>query len=37
LFISLRDAKLEPTDFFQQSPTLDDVFFKLTSTATEEK
>jgi ABC-2 type transport system ATP-binding protein len=31
LFIRLRDAKLEPTDFSQQIPTLDDVFFKLTS------
>lgn len=30
LFIRLRDAKLEPTDFSQQVPTLDDVFFKLT-------
>lgn len=31
LFIRLRDAKLEPTDFSQKIPTLDDVFFKLTS------
>jgi len=30
LFIRLRDAKLEPTDFSQHVPTLDDVFFKLT-------
>lgn len=30
LFIHLRDAKLEPIDFSQQVPTLDDVFFKLT-------
>jgi len=30
LFIHLRDAKLEPTSFSQQIPTLDDVFFKLT-------
>jgi ABC-2 type transport system ATP-binding protein len=37
LFIRLRDAKLEPTDFSQQIPTLDDVFFKLTSTKKEEK
>jgi ABC-2 type transport system ATP-binding protein len=37
LFICLRDAKLEPTDFSQQIPTLDDVFFKLTSNKTEEK
>jgi len=31
LFIHLRDAKIEPADFSQQVPTLDDVFFKLTS------
>jgi len=31
LFIRLRDAKLEPASFAQQVPTLDDVFFKLTS------
>ncbi len=37
VFIRLRDAKLEPTDFSQQIPTLDDVFFKLTSNKTEEK
>ena len=37
VFIRLRDAKLEPTDFSQQIPTLDDVFFKLTSTKREEK
>jgi ABC-2 type transport system ATP-binding protein len=37
LFIRLRDAKLEPTDFSQQVPTLDDVFFKLTSHKQEEK
>ncbi len=30
LFIKLRDARLEPTDFSQRVPTLDDVFFKLT-------
>lgn len=30
IFTRLRDAKLEPTDFSQQVPTLDDVFFKLT-------
>lgn len=30
LFVQLRDAKLEPVDFAQQVPTLDDVFFKLT-------
>lgn len=37
VFIRLRDAKLEPTDFSQQMPTLDDVFFKLTSSTSEEK
>jgi ABC-2 type transport system ATP-binding protein len=37
LFIQLRDAKLEPTDFSQQVSTLDDVFFKLTGTKKEEK
>lgn len=37
LFISLRDAQLEPTDFAQQVATLDDVFFKLTSKNKEEK
>jgi ABC-2 type transport system ATP-binding protein len=37
LFIRLRDAHLEPADFSQQVPTLDDVFFKLTSNKKEEK
>lgn len=37
LFIRLRDAKLEPTDFSQQVPTLDDVFFKLTGNKKEDK
>ncbi len=36
VFIRLRDANLEPIDFSQQLPTLDDVFFKLTRTTTEE-
>lgn len=31
LFIRLRDAQLEPTDFAQQAPTLDDAFLALTS------
>ena len=31
VFIRLRDASLTPSDFAQQLPTLDDVFFKLTS------
>ncbi len=37
LFMCLRDAKVEPTDFAQQVPTLDDVFFKLTGNKKEEK
>jgi ABC-2 type transport system ATP-binding protein len=37
LFALLRDVKLEPTDFSQQVPTLDDVFFKLTAKNKEEK
>ena len=37
LFVCLRDAKVEPDDFAQQNPTLDDVFFKLTGKKEEEK
>ena len=37
LFIRLRDAKLEPSDFSQHVPTLDDVFFKLTGNNKEEQ
>lgn len=37
LFVRLRDAKLEPTTFAQQVPTLDDVFFKLTGKTTKEE
>jgi len=37
LFIRLRDAHIEPSDFSQKVPTLDDVFFKLTSTKRGEK
>ena len=37
LFIRLRDAKVEPTDFSQQEPTLDDVFFKLTGKTNKEE
>lgn len=29
LFIQLRDAHIEPTEFAQKPPTLDDVFFKI--------
>jgi ABC-2 type transport system ATP-binding protein len=35
VFVRLRDANIEATDFFQQIPSLDDVFFKLTSHDTE--
>lgn len=31
LFIQLRDAHIEPADFSQKLPTLDDVFFKIIS------
>lgn len=31
IFIRFRDVKLEPTDFEQLTPTLDDAFFMLTS------
>ena len=37
LFIQLRDAKIEPSDFSQKVPTLDDVFFKLTGNKKEEE
>lgn len=30
LFIQLRDARIEPAEFAQKIPTLDDVFFKIT-------
>ena len=29
LFIQLRDARIEPSEFAQKMPTLDDVFFKI--------
>ena len=29
LFIRLKDGGIEPTGFVRQSPTLDDVFFKI--------
>lgn len=31
IFVKLRDANIEPEDFSQTSPTLDDVFFKITN------
>lgn len=37
LFVRLRDAKIEPASFSQQVPTLDDVFFKLTTKNTPNK
>lgn len=37
LFIQLRDAHIEPTEFTQKVPTLDDVFFKLTGDKKEDK
>ena len=36
LFIRLRDAQIEPAEFSQRVPTLDDVFFKLTRDGKEE-
>jgi ABC-2 type transport system ATP-binding protein len=37
LFVQLRDASIEPTEFSQISPTLDDVFLKLISSNRKEK
>jgi len=37
LFIQLRDAHIEPVDFSQKLPTLDDVFFKVTRNKKEDK
>jgi len=37
LFVQLRDAKIEPTNFSQKTPTLDDVFFKIIGDKKEEK
>jgi ABC-2 type transport system ATP-binding protein len=37
LFIRLRDAHIEPTDFSQKLPTLDDVFFKIIGDKKEDK
>ncbi|HEU4966455.1 MAG TPA: ATP-binding cassette domain-containing protein [Candidatus Saccharimonadales bacterium] len=37
LFVQLRDAYIEPTDFTQKVPTLDDVFFKLIGDKKEDK
>lgn len=37
LFILLRDAHIEPTDFSQKLPTLDDVFFKIINDKKEDK
>ena len=35
-FVALRDAHIEPTEFSQKEPTLDDVFLKLTGTTPED-
>jgi ABC-2 type transport system ATP-binding protein len=37
LFIRLRDAQLEPTEFAQKTPTLDDVFFKIINDKQEDQ
>jgi ABC-2 type transport system ATP-binding protein len=37
LFMQLRDGHIEPAEFSQVSPTLDDVFLKLVGTVKEEK
>lgn len=37
LFIMLRDAHIEPAEFAQKTPTLDDVFFKIIGDKKEEK
>lgn len=37
LFVMLRDAHIEPAEFAQKIPTLDDVFFKITGSKKEEK
>ena len=31
IFVKLRDARIEPTEFSQKVATLDDVFLKITS------
>ncbi len=37
MFIRLEDSGIEPTGFVRQSPTLDDVFFKILDEAKEER
>ena len=37
LFIELHDAAVEPAEFSQKTPTLDDVFFKITGNKKEKK
>ena len=37
MFIRLKDCGIEPTGFVRQSPTLDDVFFKILDEAKEER
>jgi hypothetical protein len=37
MFIRLNDAGVSPTGFTKQTPTLDDVFFKILEEETEEQ
>jgi ABC-2 type transport system ATP-binding protein len=37
LFLQLRDAHIEPAEFSQKVPTLDDVFFKIIGNKTEDQ
>jgi ABC-2 type transport system ATP-binding protein len=37
LFMRLKDRGIEPTEFSQQRPTLDDVFFKILGEETDEE
>ena len=37
MFVGLRDARIEPTEFSQKVATLDDVFLKITGTNGEEE
>lgn len=37
LFIQLRDARIEPAEFAQKTPTLDDVFFKIVNDKKEDQ
>ena len=37
IFVGLRDARIEPTEFSQKVATLDDVFLKITGTSREDE